>query len=60
MRHVGHNSLCMDGILTYKADITVHVTKRNEKKMNGKKPQNLAIALGLSFDKFISGYETCF
>ena len=37
MRHVGHNSLCMVGILAYKADITVHVTKRNEKKMNGKK-----------------------
>ena len=60
MKHVGHNSLCMVGILTYKADITVHVTKRNEKKMNGKKPQNLAIALGLSFGKFITGYETCF
>ena len=37
MRHVGHNSLCMVGILADKADITVHVTKRNEKKMNGKK-----------------------
>ena len=60
MRHVGHNSLCMVGILADKADITVHVTKRNEKKMNGKKPQNLAIALGLSFGKFITSCETCF
>ena len=60
MRHVGHNSLYMVGILTYKVDITGHVTKRNERKMNGKKPQNLAMALGLSFGKFITGYETCF
>ena len=35
MRHA-HNSLYMV-ILTYKADITGYVTKRNEKKRNGKK-----------------------
>ena len=35
MRHV-HNSLSMV-ILTYKADITGYVTKRNERKMNRKK-----------------------
>ena len=60
MRHVGHNSLYMVGILTYKADITGHVTKRNEKEMNRKKTQNLAMALGISFGKFMTGYETCF
>ena len=38
-----------------------HVTKQNAKNMNGKKiPLNLAMALGLRFDKFITGYETCF
>ena len=46
MRHVGHKSLYMVGIVTYKADITGHVTKRNEKK-----PQNPAKALSLSFSK---------
>ena len=34
-------------ILTYKADITGHVTKRNEKKWMEKIPQNLEMALGL-------------
>ena len=48
-------------ILTYKADIKGHVTNETRKKMNGEKiAQNLAIALGLSFGKFITGYETCF
>ena len=61
MRHVGHNSPYTVGILTYKADITGHVTKRNEKKKNkNKKNQNLARALGISFSKFTNGYETCF
>ena len=32
MRHVGHNSPYTVGILTYKADITGHVTQRNKKK----------------------------
>ena len=47
-------------ILTYKADIKGHVTNGTRKKSTGKIAQNLAIALGLSFGKFITGYETCF
>ena len=55
MKHV-HNSLCMV-ILAYQADITGHACDQKERE---KISQNLEIALGLSFDKFITGYETCF
>ena len=47
-------------ILTYKADIKGHVTNGTRKKGTGKKAQNLAMAHGLSFGKFITGYEICF
>ena len=47
-------------ILTYKADIKGHVTNESRKTCTGKIAQNLAMALALSFGKFITGYETCF
>ena len=47
-------------ILTYKADIKGHVTNGTRKKGTGKKAKNLAMALGLSFGKSITGYETYF
>ena len=46
-------------ILTYKADITGHVTKRNKKKMKGKNTTESRNGSWFNFDKFITGYETC-
>ena len=48
------------GILTNKADIKGHVTNGTRKNEREGIAQNLAIAFGLRFGKFITGYETCF
>ena len=57
MRHV-HNSLNMV-ILTYKADITVHVTKQNQKKKNKKKYHRTQQWLAVKVLTNLC-YETCF